>query len=89
MSLDFSFSPIVLDADGTWLFSIVSDWLIAGLFSWTSGDDSVLVVRATVDHESATPVAVNDPFLDLDHAAHLFKYDSIHGKACCIKCLTC
>lgn len=39
-----------------------------------------LVVRAAVEHESATPVAVNDPFLDLDYAAYLFKYDSIHGK---------
>jgi len=39
-----------------------------------------LVVRAAISHDSATPVAVNDPFLDLDYAAYLFKYDSIHGK---------
>jgi len=39
-----------------------------------------LVVRAAVAHELATPVAVNDPFLDLDYAAYLFKYDSVHGK---------
>jgi len=39
-----------------------------------------LVVRAAIAHDSATPVAVNDPFLDLDYAAYLFKYDSIHGN---------
>jgi len=39
-----------------------------------------LVVRAAVAHDLATPVAVNDPFLDLDYAAYLFKYDSVHGK---------
>lgn len=39
-----------------------------------------LVVRAAIAHESAVPVGVNDPFLDLDYAAYLFKYDSIHGK---------
>jgi len=39
-----------------------------------------LVVRAAVAHDLATPVAVNDPFLDLDYAAYLFKHDSVHGK---------
>jgi len=39
-----------------------------------------LVVRAAIAHEGAIPVGVNDPFLDLDYAAYLFKYDSVHGK---------
>ena len=48
-----------------------------------------LVVRAAVAHESAVPVAVNDPFLDLDYAAYLFKYDSIHGKVRTLYQLRC
>jgi glyceraldehyde 3-phosphate dehydrogenase len=38
-----------------------------------------LVMRAALDHPSATVVAVNDPFLSIDYARYLFKYDSIHG----------
>lgn len=38
-----------------------------------------LVCRAAVDNPDATVVAVNDPFLSLDYAAYLFKYDSVHG----------
>mmetsp|Transcript_36216 Transcript_36216/g.44315 ORF Transcript_36216/g.44315 Transcript_36216/m.44315 type:complete len:340 (-) Transcript_36216:218-1237(-) len=38
-----------------------------------------LVMRAALDHENATVVAVNDPFLDLDYAAYQFKHDSVHG----------
>jgi len=40
-----------------------------------------LVCRAALEHEGdVTPVAVNDPFLSLDYARYLFKYDSVHGK---------
>jgi len=39
-----------------------------------------LVMRASLDHENATVVAVNDPFLSLDYAAYMFKYDSVHGQ---------
>jgi len=39
-----------------------------------------LVCRAAIDHDGATIVGVNDPFLELDYAAYLFKYDSVHGK---------
>jgi glyceraldehyde 3-phosphate dehydrogenase len=38
-----------------------------------------LVMRAALDHDGATVVAVNDPFLDLDYAAYQFKHDSVHG----------
>jgi len=39
-----------------------------------------LVCRAALENEDATIVAVNDPFLALDYAAYLFKYDSVHGN---------
>eukprot|EP00586_Coscinodiscus_wailesii_P017355 CAMPEP_0172494144 /NCGR_PEP_ID=MMETSP1066-20121228/39632_1 /TAXON_ID=671091 /ORGANISM="Coscinodiscus wailesii, Strain CCMP2513" /LENGTH=338 /DNA_ID=CAMNT_0013264869 /DNA_START=75 /DNA_END=1091 /DNA_ORIENTATION=+ len=38
-----------------------------------------LVMRAALDNDGATVVAVNDPFLDLDYAAYQFKHDSVHG----------
>jgi len=39
-----------------------------------------LVMRAALDHPDATVVAVNDPFLSIDYARYLFKYDSVHGQ---------
>lgn len=36
-------------------------------------------MRAALDNDSATVVAVNDPFLNLDYAAYQFKHDSVHG----------
>mmetsp|Transcript_48935 Transcript_48935/g.59013 ORF Transcript_48935/g.59013 Transcript_48935/m.59013 type:complete len:345 (-) Transcript_48935:111-1145(-) len=39
-----------------------------------------LVMRASMDNPSCNVVAVNDPFLALDYAAYLFRYDSVHGK---------
>jgi len=39
-----------------------------------------LVTRAALENDSTTVVGVNDPFLDLDYAAYLLKYDSVHGK---------
>jgi len=36
-------------------------------------------MRAALDHENATVVAVNDPFLDINYAAYQFKHDSVHG----------
>ena len=39
-----------------------------------------LVMRAALDHPNATIVAVNDPFLSIDYARYLFKYDSVHGQ---------
>jgi len=39
-----------------------------------------LVMRAALDHPSATVVAVNDPFLSIEYAQYLFKYDSVHGQ---------
>ena len=39
-----------------------------------------LVCRAAMEHDGATVVAVNDPFLSVDYAAYQFKYDSVHGR---------
>jgi len=40
-----------------------------------------LVCRAALENPGdVMPVAVNDPFLSLDYACYLFKYDSVHGK---------
>jgi len=39
-----------------------------------------LVMRAALDHPNATVVGVNDPFLSIDYARYLFKYDSVHGQ---------
>jgi len=39
-----------------------------------------LVCRAAIEHDEATVVAVNDPFLSVDYAAYQFKYDSVHGR---------
>ncbi len=39
-----------------------------------------LVVRAALDHDHVTLVAVNYPFLTLDYASYQFKYDSVHGQ---------
>lgn len=38
-----------------------------------------LVMRACFKSGNATVKAINDPFMDLDHLAYLFKYDSTHG----------
>jgi glyceraldehyde 3-phosphate dehydrogenase len=37
-------------------------------------------MRAALDNPATTIVAVNDPFLSIDYARYLFKYDSIHGQ---------
>lgn len=39
-----------------------------------------LVMRAALAHPDVHVVAVNDPFLDPDYMAYLFKYDSTHGR---------
>lgn len=39
-----------------------------------------LVLRASFDHEGLQVVAINDPFLDLEYAAYMLQYDSIHGR---------
>merc|ERR1712126_525053 len=38
-----------------------------------------LVLRAAVA-KGATVVAINDPFIPLDHMVYMFKYDSTHGQ---------
>lgn len=39
-----------------------------------------LVLRAAVAKGGVDVVAVNDPFLDVEYMAYLFKYDSTHGQ---------
>ena len=39
-----------------------------------------LVCRAALNNPAVDVVAINDPFMDLDHMVYLFKYDSVHGK---------
>jgi glyceraldehyde 3-phosphate dehydrogenase len=38
-----------------------------------------LVLRAALEKDTVTVVAVNDPFITLDYMAYMFKYDSTHG----------
>lgn len=40
-----------------------------------------LVLRASLDRKDMEVVAINDPFIDAEYGAYLFKYDTIHGVA--------
>ncbi|KAK0394633.1 hypothetical protein QR680_000849 [Steinernema hermaphroditum] len=39
-----------------------------------------LVLRAAVEKDTVSVVAVNDPFIDIDYMVYMFKYDSTHGR---------
>jgi len=39
-----------------------------------------LVLRTSLANKNVRVVAINDPFLDLNYAAYMLKYDSIHGR---------
>jgi glyceraldehyde 3-phosphate dehydrogenase len=39
-----------------------------------------LVLRATLDRPDVKVVAINDPFIEGEYMAYMFKYDSVHGK---------
>ena len=39
-----------------------------------------LVLRAALKKKTVQVVSVNDPFLDPQYMAYLFKYDSTHGQ---------
>lgn len=39
-----------------------------------------LALRLISDMDNMEVVAINDPFIDVDYAAYMFKYDTIHGK---------
>ncbi|RJE27470.1 glyceraldehyde-3-phosphate dehydrogenase [Aspergillus sclerotialis] len=39
-----------------------------------------IVFRNAINHGGVDVVAVNDPFIELDYAAYMLKYDSTHGQ---------
>eukprot|EP00883_Tetradesmus_obliquus_P008902 jgi/Sobl393_1/19652/SZX72485.1 len=39
-----------------------------------------LVLRATLDRKDVRVVAINDPFIEGEYMAYMFKYDSVHGR---------
>ena len=39
-----------------------------------------LILRIASEREDVEVVAVNDPFIDAEYGAYLFKYDTIHGQ---------
>ncbi|AGO12386.1 AaceriAER031Cp [[Ashbya] aceris (nom. inval.)] len=39
-----------------------------------------LVMRVALSRPNVEVVAINDPFITVDYAAYMFKYDSTHGK---------
>ena len=39
-----------------------------------------LALRLISDMDNMEVVAINDPFIDVDYAAYMLKYDTIHGK---------
>jgi glyceraldehyde 3-phosphate dehydrogenase len=39
-----------------------------------------LVLRAAIEKDTVSVVAVNDPFIDLKYMVYMFQYDSTHGR---------
>eukprot|EP00775_Hariotina_reticulata_P009479 gene9479-9643_t len=39
-----------------------------------------LVLRATLHRKDVNVVAINDPFIEGEYMAYMFKYDSVHGR---------
>jgi len=39
-----------------------------------------LVCRAAMERDDVEVVAFNDPFIDAEYAAYMFKYDTVHGR---------
>lgn len=39
-----------------------------------------LILRIASERNDVEVVAINDPFIDAEYAAYLFKYDTVHGK---------
>lgn len=55
-----------------------TDWpwcLLAGF-----GRIGRLVTRAAMESDDIEVVAINDPFIDGEYMAYMFKYDSVHGR---------
>jgi len=39
-----------------------------------------LILRDCLTRKDATVVAINDPFVDIEYAAYMFRYDTVHGQ---------
>lgn len=39
-----------------------------------------LVLRAALANKNTSVIAINDPFMDINYMAYLFKHDSVHGN---------
>ena len=42
-----------------------------------------LVLRAALERSDIEVVAINDPFIEAEYLAYMFKYDSTHGNLKC------
>jgi glyceraldehyde 3-phosphate dehydrogenase len=38
------------------------------------------VLRSTLDRDDVEVVAINDPFIEGEYMAYMFKYDTVHGR---------
>lgn len=43
-------------------------------------DSGRLVLRAAIEKGNCSVVAINDPFINLEYMAYMFKFDSTHGR---------
>ena len=55
-------------------------FLASNLCSAGFGRIGRLVTRAAMESNDIEVVAINDPFIDGEYMAYMFKYDSVHGR---------
>ncbi|KAK3706417.1 hypothetical protein QZH41_018631, partial [Actinostola sp. cb2023] len=59
-----------------YLYNVLKQWAIVSRF----GRIGRMICRTSLDRDDVQIVAINDPFLNANLMAYLFKYDSTHGK---------